>query len=351
MKQQIMTLKPLSDYIKKNHIQHALEECPECQFGQIFARDRNGRIAKGDWRRAIFSLTTGVPDEPSKILRENANDWIKHTPCIVLPKGTEFLHVTGGNVDKPENHWVSRSLVGNSSREKDQDSYSFFTSEKFGFAGQHRNDITVRMKVRLMTDLHGFFIPQYNKVHIYGWEKVQEHSVERKSTYQMTPWVPGALISSVPTGTPGQFMVTRTAARPGYEERGLATEKLTVYQPGVGGPMMRAILATWPTQLRPNFFVGASECEYVFHNRILHSVMKVTGIATSSTQFSQPKQQGRRIMSFDSIPGARGPKLNPGLPFVPRWLGASANTGRVTSLANAIKTKRTADPKLAKLFA
>lgn len=351
MQNKILTLKPLAEHCSKKGILRLVEECPMCQFHDVFATHRGGRLVRGDWRKAIFSLTSDLSREPDRILKENVNDWINHAPCIVLPKGTEFFHVTGGDVSTPGAHWVNRSLIGDSLNDDASDKYTFFTAEKYGFARHHRNDISVRIKTRLMTDLHGFFLPAYDKVHIYGWEPVQAHVVERRSAHQMSPWEPDVLISCEKTETPGKYLVTRTSRRPGYEVRGFATEQLTLNRPELGGPMARAILSTWPHNLRPNFFVGSSECEYVFHNRILHSVMKVTGIATSDSGFERTGPGSRKIMPFDRIPAAMGHTIPPGLAMVPPWIRPSENHRRISAIRNAVKTKRMEDQRLAQLFA
>ena len=68
-------------------------------------------------------------------------------PLVVLPKGTEFFHVTASA------DWVTKSMVGGAV----PDGYSFFTLRAKGFASAHANQFNARIQLRAFVEVDCFF--------------------------------------------------------------------------------------------------------------------------------------------------------------------------------------------------
>lgn len=272
--------------LKTQTLRH-IDDCPTCAFGgktegslewpSAFRREKGastGPFLQGDWKKAVF-LRPGVaaaPEGSGLVAQRNVNDFLKHVPCGVLAKGTEFFHVTKSA------DWVKRSQVGGA-----RDYYSFFTLRAKGFASTHANDFKARIQLRLKTDLHVFFF----------------------SSYALDLWRPFEMNFAL----------------------GKKQMQVAKFGTNVGGEVISAVLGSWPEQYRPVAWVGCSECEIVIHNSIVPHVLETTAIATSSNSFDSKQPRDTKIVHISELPASRpDASVQVGLDGrngPPRWMSPS----------------------------
>jgi hypothetical protein len=340
MPQTILTAKPLGDLYGSKSTPFLCNMCPKCQFTDVWKKNTGGAYAPGKWQNALVKLDAVAAD--SKIRQQNVNDWLKHVPVVVIPKGTEFLHVTASSA------WVKGSVVGGNT----PDGYSFFTSNKYGFAATHGSHFSARIKMRLREDVHGFFLPQYDLITKFTWTSTEVSRSERRNQPVNGPWVEGAELRREPRGTPGEEMVVKAGKGAGTEIRILMRERIDSTKIDLGTTLVKTIMETWPADIRPALLIGCSECEFIFQNSVIYRLMDTTGIATSEDHFAQANQKGRKIVHFSELPTPPGQGSAPGLDKPPAWMGPSrADLGRLKQIQTAISSKTLEDQKHRALFA
>ena len=258
-----------SDGLRAFTVGNSTGSCPDCQFGPMLLKEKSWLNSepspqKGDWRKAILLRPGGV----GKPLQErNVNEFLRLTPTAVIPKGTEFFHVS------KEADWFMKSMVGGSMA----DGYSFFTLRERGFAAAHASgDMKARIQLRTSTDIHCFFIKEY-----------------------------------------------------AYKCYRLKTEfgrlEIDCSEPHVGGELVSMIDSTWPVTYRPAIWASCSECEIAIHNSYIRNVLQTTAIATSTDSFAT----NRSIVPTGDLPS--NPAGPPPLQFeVPGWMGPNGNSNRST---------------------
>ncbi len=274
-----------------------IDHCSDCGFGgrndgtltwpPAFKREATGIIFKGsrfvpgDWRQAIVERQQNdIP--PNVINKRNVNDFLKHVPCGVLAKGTEFFHVTKGS------SWVTNAQVGGTG----SDFYSFFTLRSKGFASTHSSDFTARIQLRLKRDLPLFFMPAYN-VETWNLEPVQ------------------------------------------YAKR--SRIEIKKGEPNLGNAVVRTILSSWPSKYRPTGWACCSECEILIHNDIVGDVLDTTAIAKSANYF----KDSREIVHHGDLPANAAVKGNIGI-APPEWMNpAKYHRLKVEAVENFVRNSRT----------
>jgi len=339
----ILTAKPLGDQYGSKSTEVLCDMCADCKFAEAWKRDDRERFEKGQWKQAM--LKAADAGDPNEIQKENVNDWLRHVSCLILPKATELFHVTSVS------DWVRRSVVGGNKL----NSYSFFTLKKYGFASVHGNQFEGRIQMRLMADLHGFFVPSYTHLNIYKWES---QFVSQKTTKheQDGAWETGTEIGRRQGSNPGETLV-EVLGKQGQKETQLYRDQITRTKPDKGAGLVRAIGEAWPDGYRPTFMVGCSECELIIHNSIVNdeSRMKTTAIATSKSHFAKKDATGtpldRKIVGMGDLPVSSGEAANVGFDDAPGWMGPTkASSKRLKKIQKALSTNRLTDIQYQDLF-
>jgi hypothetical protein len=280
--QRIFTAKPIGDRYAAAAIERLCSSCDQCQFTDALKKDDRGRYVKGDWKQAL--LTRNDPSRDTVVTRENVNGFLKHVPCVVLPKGTELFHVTASSA------WVRTSVVGANDQD---DGYSFFTLRTRGFAGVHGNQFSARIQLRLREDIHGFFCPVYD-FDTYSWGEYT--------------WSNGKKQPAVVKG---------------------AVDK--------GGGLITNIKEAWPGALRPMMIMGCSECEVIIHSSMVPHVTETTAIATSTDNFKT-----RSIVNIGELPASK--KTSEGAPRLTAPPGNWLNPSKEGDIRAARAEAATKDP-------
>jgi hypothetical protein len=261
----LVSAKPLKAFTAENSI----GSCTDCEFGKTFIEKKSrfgaaDKFRKGDWKNAII-VRAGTGENDTQ--RRNVNEFLKYVPIVVIPKGTEFFHVTASD------DWVTKSMVGAAVL----DGYSFFTLRAKGFASVHGNQFNARIQLRAFADVDCFFVKQYA---FNEWKlKTQYNRLE----------IDG------PT------------------------------QPLVGGDLASMIQRAWPYSYRPTVWASCRECEIAIHNSYIPKILETTAIATSTDHFATTKKivPIENLPTGDSSPGTQY--------SIPGWMGPnnSANQSAV----------------------
>ena len=197
-------------------------------------------------------------------------------PLVVLPKGTEFFHVTASA------DWVTKSMVGGAV----PDGYSFFTLRAKGFASAHANQFNARIQLRAFVEVDCFFFKRY----------------------AFDVWSLKTQFNRLEIDGPSH--------------------------PGVGGEVVSMIERAWPYGYRPAVWASCSECEIAIHNSYIPKILETTAIATSTDHFATTKS----IVPMDNLPtGDSSPSTQYS---IPGWMGPnnSANKSAVEAVM-ALKAK------------
>lgn len=180
----------------------------------------------GSWKRAVTArdandtqqLTGNDTSEDTKMRQRNFNDFVANTPVLVLPVGTELLHMTSGS-------WGASSMPGGNA----PNGYTFFTLAQSGPATVHNNSFSQMIRMRVTKDVHLFFLPNYNTF------KIAKQSQNGR-------------------------------------------QKMDMGQPSVGGDLKNNILNYFPDFI-PVAMAGHSEHELMFYNNIIPDIMEPARIA------------------------------------------------------------------------
>ncbi len=266
--------------------------CSECQFAGAIKKDAKGNYVKGDWRQALLNRVDVSGD--TRVARENVNAFIKHVPCVVVPKGTELFHVSSSSA------WVRKSVVGANDQD---DGYAFFTLRAKGFAAAHENNFTARIQLRLREDVHGFFMPAYD-FPVYEW-----------SDYD---W-----------------------------GNGRSQKKVQSRNIDKGGGLVATIKEAWPGAIRPRLLIGCSECELIIHSSLVPHVTETVAAATSTDDFKT-----RKIVPFGELPASAPKDTTPAFTApAGNWLSPStAGDARAARAAVAAAGRDAFNPDNAALF-
>jgi hypothetical protein len=232
---------------------------------------------EGSWKDALIERPgkAGEPIDPKELAnaRNNLNLFLKHVPVVKIPKGTELLHVTKSS------DWVKKSMVG----ANNPDAYSFFTLSAFGYAGAHSSDFKGRLTLRLTQDVYAFFCPHYGGI--------EEYKLEKKDS--------GPEVNAKVKDWSQRMVITKREV-------------------DKGGELAAVLLGEMHPRYAPAAFAGCRECELVFYNSVIPTVMVETGIATSvKGDFTDQK-----IVDKGELPPP-GKGIATGLKTAPDWMGPS----------------------------
>lgn len=184
----------------------------------------------GSWKRAVTArepldtqqLTANDTPKDTEMRRRNFNDFVQNTPVVILPQGTELIHMTSGS-------WGASSMPGGNAT----NNYTFFTLAQSGPATTHNNSFSQMIRMRVTRDVHLFFLPDYNTIKV------------------------GKDTSSI-------------------------QKKLDTSQPSVGGDLKNNILNYFADYV-PTAIAGHSEHELMFYNNIIPDIMAPARIASLNT--------------------------------------------------------------------